>query len=44
MLVEPRLPVYVVRAAEKIEVGMGITTDPIPQRVRLDAFLRELLL
>ena len=44
MLVEPRLPVHVAGAAEKVEVGMGVSADPIPQRVRLDAFLGELLL
>ena len=44
MLVERRLPVSVVRAADEVEVGMSILTDPLPQRITLDAFLCELLL
>ena len=44
MLVERRLPVSVVRAADEVEVGMSILTDPLPQHITLDAFLCELLL
>ena len=44
MLVKPRLPVYLVRVAEKVEIRVGLSAHPIPQRVRLNAFLGELLL
>ena len=44
MLVEPRLPVHVAGATEKVEVRMSITADPFPQRLRLLTLLCELLL
>ena len=44
MLVERRLPVSVVRAADKVEAGMGVLANPFPKCIRLDAFIGKLLL
>ena len=44
MLVEPCLPVRFARAADKVEVGMGVSAHPFPERSSLDAFHGELLL
>ena len=44
ILVELCLPVQVARAADKVEVGMGVSAHPFPECSRLDAFHGELLL
>ena len=44
MLVEPCLPVRFARAADKVEVGMGVSANPFPKCSSLDALTGELLL
>ena len=44
MLVEPCLPVIVARAADKVEVGMGVSANPFPKCSSLETLRGELLI
>ena len=44
MPVEPCLPVHVARAADKVEVVMGVSANPVPKCSSLDTLRGELLL